>query len=102
MTGATPSNHPGITSPTDRSSSPGRSGEVIPKLTDDAISRLPLEAGRAELLEEIMSTVAPDRQNDTLAEPDPVRASRRLRWVAPVAAAAVVAGLAGGTVWWQQ
>src|SRR3954453_11115450 len=75
---------------------------MIPKLTDDAISRLPLESGRAELLEEIMSTVAPDRQDrDTLTEPTPLHA-RRLRWVAPVAAAAVVAGLAGGTVWWQQ
>ena len=75
---------------------------MIPKLTDDAVSRLPLEAGRAELLEEIMSTVAPDRQHDTLAEPSPIRASRRTRWVAPIAAAAVVAGLAGGTLWWQQ
>ena len=43
---------------------------MIPKLTDDAISRLPLESGRAELLEEIMSTVAPDRQDpDTLDDP---------------------------------
>jgi len=75
---------------------------MIPKLTDDAISRLPLQAGRAELLEEIMSTVAPDRQNDSLSEPTRLPASRRTRWVAPVAAAAVVAGLAGGTVWWQQ
>jgi len=75
---------------------------TIPKLTDHAVSGLPLEAGRAELLEEIMSTVAPDRQNpDTLTEPTPLR-SRRTRWVAPLAAAAVVAGLAGGTLWWQQ
>jgi hypothetical protein len=72
---------------------------MIPKLTDDAISRLPLQAGRAELLEEIMTTVAPDRQN---TEPTPPSTSRRTRWVAPLAAAAVVAGLAGGTVWWQQ
>jgi hypothetical protein len=71
---------------------------VIPKLTDDAVSRLPLGSGRAELLEEIMSTVAPDRQTETLANP----ASRRTRWVAPLAAAAVVAGLAGGTLWWQE
>jgi hypothetical protein len=74
---------------------------MIPKLTDDAISTLPLEAGRAELLEEIMSTVAPDRQNDTLAEPTPAHGTRRARWIAPIAAAAVVAGLAGGTLWWQ-
>jgi hypothetical protein len=75
---------------------------MIPKLTDDAISRLPLAAGRAELLEEIMSTVAPDRQNDSLAEPSRLPTSRRTRWVAPLAAAAVVAGLAGGTLWWQE
>ena len=71
---------------------------MIPKLTDDAISMLPLESGRAELLEEIMTTVAPDRQTEATPNPTP----RRNRWLAPVAAAAVVAGLAGGTVWWQQ
>ena len=71
---------------------------MIPKLTDDAISMLPLESGRAELLEEIMTTVAPDRQTETLSNPAP----RRTRWLAPLAAAAVVAGLAGGTLWWQQ
>ncbi len=71
---------------------------MTPKLSDEAVSRLPLESGRAELLEEIMSTVAPDRPTDTLARPAP----RRTRWLAPLAAAAVVAGLAGGTLWWQQ
>jgi hypothetical protein len=71
---------------------------MIPKLTDDAISMLPLESGRAELLEEIMTTVAPDRQTEPTSNPTP----RRNRWVAPLAAAAVVAGLAGGTLWWQQ
>src|SRR5690349_5367090 len=74
---------------------------MMPTLTDDAVSRLPLGAGRAELLEEIMSTVAPDRQKETLAEPSRLPTSRRTRWVAPLAAAAVVAGMAGGTVWWQ-
>ena len=53
---------------------------MIPKLTDDAVSMLPLESGRAELLEEIMSTVAPDRQN---AEPTRLAAPRRTRWLAP-------------------
>ncbi len=71
---------------------------MTPKLTDEAISRLPLESGRAELLEEIMTTVAPDRQN---AEPTRLTHPRRARWIAPIAAAAVVAGLAGGTLWWQ-
>jgi hypothetical protein len=75
---------------------------MTPKLTDQAVSKLPLAAGRAELLEEIMSTVAPDRQNDSLTEPSRLPTSRRTRWVAPIAAAAVVAGLAGGTLWWQQ
>jgi hypothetical protein len=71
---------------------------MIPKLTDEAIAMLPLESGRAELLEEIMTTVAPDRQTETLSNPAP----RRTRWLAPLAAAAVVAGLAGGTLWWQE
>jgi hypothetical protein len=73
-------------------------GQSPAKLTDDAISRLPLASGRAELLEEIMSTVAPDRQTEPPSHPAP----RRTRWLAPLAAAAVVAGLAGGTLWWQQ
>ena len=46
------------------------------KLTDEAVALLPLEAGRAELLEEIMSTVAPDR---TLDEPTPVPGRTRGR-----------------------
>jgi hypothetical protein len=69
---------------------------TIPKLTDDAVSRLPLEAGRAELLEEIMSTVAPDRQTD---RPTPVPSPSRGRWLAPLAAAAVVAGIVAGSLW---
>ena len=67
------------------------------KLTDDAISALPLEAGRAELLEEIMSTVAPDRQS---AEPDTIPTPRRARWLAPLAVAAAVATLAGAPLLW--
>jgi len=69
---------------------------MIPKLTDDSVSLLPLESGRAELLEEIMSTVAPDR---TLDEPTPVPGRNRGRWLAPVAAAAVVAGIVTGSLW---
>lgn len=64
---------------------------MIPKLTDDAIGRLPLEGGRAALLEEIV-------RDAPVAEP--TRTSRR--WVAPLAAAAVVAGIAGGSLWWQE
>ncbi len=69
---------------------------MIPKLTDDAVAELPLGAGRAELLEEIMSTVAPDRQ--TPEPPAPTR--HRSRWLVPLAAAAVVAGIAGTSLWW--
>jgi len=67
------------------------------KLTDHAVSELPLEAGRAELLEEIMSTVAPERQ---AAEPQPPT-RHRARWLAPVAAAAVIAAIASSPLWWQ-
>ncbi len=73
---------------------------MIPKLTDDAISRLPLESGRAELLEEIMSTVAPDRQTaETLDEPAP----RRTRWLvarSPPPRSSPASPAA--TLWWQQ
>jgi hypothetical protein len=71
---------------------------MIPKLTDDAVAELPLGAGRAELLEEIMSTVAPDRPQ---AEPTaPTR--HRSRWLVPLAAAAVVAGIAASSLAWSQ
>jgi hypothetical protein len=70
---------------------------MIPKLTDDAVSVLPLEAGRAELLEEIMSTVAPERQN---AEPTPLPGPRRARWLVPLAVAAAVATVASTPLWW--
>ena len=70
---------------------------MIPKLTDDAISMLPLEAGRAELLEEIMTTVAPDRQN---AEPTTLPGPRRARWLVPLAVAAAVAAVAITPLWW--
>lgn len=69
---------------------------TIPKLTDDAVSRMPLEAGRAELLEEIMSTVAPDRPTD---RPTLVPSPSRGRWLAPLAAAALVAGIAAASLW---
>ena len=63
------------------------------KLTDQAVSELPLQHGRAELLEEIMRTVAPDRP---LEQPQTDR--RHSRWLVPLAAAAVVAGIAGSSV----
>jgi hypothetical protein len=67
------------------------------KLTDHAVSLLPLQTGRAELLEEIMSTAVSDRQT---AEPtDPP--TRRRGWLVPAAAAAVVAGIAVSSLWWQ-
>lgn len=64
-------------------------------LTDDAVAALPIHAGRAELLEEIMQT--PVLDDRPAASPD---ARRRRGWLAPVAAAAAVAVLAAGTAWW--
>ena len=69
---------------------------MIPKLTDEAVSRLPLESGRAELLEEIMTTVAPDRQTEPTPNPTP----RRARWLVPLAVAAAVASVASAPLWW--
>jgi hypothetical protein len=65
------------------------------KLTDDAVAGLPLHLGRAELLEEIMSTPVLDDR--------PIRADRprrRTTWLVPAAAAVLVAALALGAGWW--
>ncbi|WP_166134478.1 hypothetical protein [Nocardioides ochotonae] len=64
-----------------------------PKLTDEAVASLPLSRGRADLLEEIVSTPLRER-----TEPSVVRA-RRTRWVAPLVAA-TVAALALVPLWW--
>ena len=69
---------------------------MIPKLTDQAVAELPLGAGRAELLEEIMSTAVSDRQTAQPTEPP----TRRRGWLIPAAAAAVVAGIAVSSLWW--
>jgi len=69
---------------------------MIPKLTDEAVSMLPLESGRAELLEEIMTVVAPDRQTEPTPNPSP----RRSRWLVPLAVAAAVATVASTPLWW--
>lgn len=66
------------------------------KLTDDAVAGLPLSHGRAELLEEIMSTPVLDDRPIRSQEPP-----RRTRWLVPAAAAATVAALALGAAWWQ-
>jgi hypothetical protein len=62
-----------------------------PKLTDQAVSRLPIQEGRADLLEEIMAipteTATP---KDDLAE----RRGRRRRWLPALGAAAAVAAIA--------
>lgn len=65
-----------------------------PKLTDDAVAGLPLSHGRAELLEEIMSS--PVRDVFTVR---PARPSSRKGWLVPAAASAVVAGLATVPLW---
>jgi hypothetical protein len=67
-----------------------------PKLTDDHVAGLPLHLGRADLLEEIMSSPVLDER--------PVRDERPRRrttsWLVPAAAAVVVAALAVGSAWW--
>jgi hypothetical protein len=60
-----------------------------PLLTDDAVSRLPLEGARAELLEALLAESAPARRTPP-------------RWVVPLAAAAVVAGIAASSLAWAQ
>ncbi|HEY0952074.1 hypothetical protein [Nocardioides sp.] len=66
-----------------------------PMLSDDTVAGLPLSLGRAELLEEIMSTPVLD---DRPATTPP--AGRSSRWLAPVAVAAAVALLVAVTAWW--
>jgi hypothetical protein len=68
---------------------------ATPKLTDDAVSMLPLQAGRAELLEEIMSTSVLSSQPPEAKAPR----SRGSRWLVPIAAAAAVAGIVAGSLW---
>jgi len=62
--------------------------------TDDAVANLPLHRGRAELLEEIMSTPVRDGLSVRTAFP-----RRSTAWLTPVAAAAVAAGLATIPLW---
>lgn len=72
-------------------------GHTRAKLSDEAVSLLPLQAGRAELLEEIVSTPVL-----TPYAPEAVGTrSRRTRWLVPVAAAAAVAGIATASLWGQ-
>lgn len=69
---------------------------TTPKLTDAAVSELPVHEGRTELLEEIMSTPALDRVTDKDTRIDQ---PHRRRWVAVVAAAASVAAVASAPLW---
>lgn len=64
--------------------------------TDDAVSRLPLQQARAELLEEIMSTSTDTRDPSGPSDREVAeRRTSRRGWLVPVAAAAAVAVLAG-------
>ncbi|HYF71564.1 MAG TPA: hypothetical protein VD864_02020 [Nocardioides sp.] len=65
-------------------------------LSDETVAGLPLSLGRAELLEEIMSTPVLDDGTTPAGADRP----RRGRWLAPVAAAAAIAVVAAGTAWW--
>lgn len=68
---------------------------TCPKLTDQAVDALPLHHGRADLLEEIMSTPVLD------AVPVRERSPRGpSRYLVPLAAAAVIVALAAATLWW--
>ena len=68
---------------------------MSPRLTDQAVSELPLAAARAELLEEIMSTSVADRP--TVQHDEGPRRGRR--WVATLAAAAAAAALVAVPSW---
>lgn len=70
-----------------------------PKLTDEALADLPLHAGRAELLEEIMSTPVSDPVSDPVTSERDL-SPRRARWLVPLAAAATVAAVATAPLWW--
>jgi hypothetical protein len=74
---------------------------MIPKLTDEAVTELPLSHGRVDLLEEIMRTPVLD---DTLTARTARTAGTRRhgRWLAPLAAAATVAALASAPAWWPE
>jgi hypothetical protein len=64
------------------------------RLTDQAVSELPLAAGRAELLEEIMATSLDER-----ATPSDPAARHLRRWAATLAAAAAAAALVAVPSW---
>ena len=66
-----------------------------PRLTDQAVSELPLSAARAELLEEIMATSLAERPT----APHDGEQRRSRRWVAVVAAAAAAAVLVAVPSW---
>ncbi|CAI9412431.1 hypothetical protein [Nocardioides sp. T2.26MG-1] len=63
-------------------------------LSDETVAGLPLSLGRAELLEEIMSTPVLDDRPVATAD------RRRSRWLVPTAVAAAVALLVGFGAWW--
>jgi hypothetical protein len=67
---------------------------TTPKLTDEAVSALPIHDGRVELLEEIMASPVIDRTVRT--EPGPRRTQR---WVGSIAAAAAVIAVAAVPLW---
>lgn len=64
-------------------------------ISDRAVADLPVRAGRADLLEEIIA-LGGAQAPLTPATPQP----QRPRWAAPLAAAAAVAVLAGAAAWW--
>lgn len=64
-------------------------------ISDRAVADLPVRAGRADLLEEILAMAGAQAPGTPAA-----LQSQRPRWTAPLAAAAAVAVLAGAVAWW--
>lgn len=71
---------------------------TTPKLTDEAVSALPIHDGRVELLEEIMASPVIDRTVRT----DPDRPRHTQRWVGSIAAAAAIIAVAAIPLWLTQ
>jgi len=70
---------------------------TTPKLSDEAVSALPLHDGRVELLEEIMASPVIDRTVRT--DPGPRHTQR---WVGSIAAAAAIIAVAAVPLWLSQ
>src|SRR4051812_11094289 len=69
-------------------------------ITDQQVGGLPIQGGRAELLEEIMSTPV-DQVDRAEHQPDDLAPGRARRALATIAAVAAVAVTVGGLATWR-